>query len=88
MSPETQLYRGLSFLFHAYVVHEQWPRHAADHSWHAALTGRCGVCFVELQGAGGQVHLRPRAGHRVDVEVVLLTCQVQPAGSRDDSCGQ
>lgn len=68
-------------------MHEQRPRHAADHGRHAALAGHRGVWLVELEGAGGQMHLRPRAGHRVDVEVVLLTLQVKPAGSRDDGCG-
>lgn len=75
-----ELYRGFQFLLQGAVLHEERPRHAADHGRRAAHAGRRGVGFAELQGAGGQVHLGAGAGHRVDVEVALLALQVQPEG--------
>lgn len=74
-------HRSFRFLLRAAAWHEQRPRHAADDGCHAALAGERAVGLVELQRAGGQVDLGARALHGVDVEVVLLTLQIQPAGS-------
>lgn len=86
-STSTQLYRSFKFLLQATVLHEERPRHAADHGRHAALAGRCGVWLAELQGAGRQVDLCAQTRHRVNVEVVLLTLQIQSGGSRDETQG-
>lgn len=76
------MYRNFKLLFQAIVLHELRPWHAADDSRHSARAGQCGVGFGELQGAGCQVDLCTSTCHRVDVEVVLLTLQIQPEGGR------
>lgn len=58
---------------------EEGPRQAADNGGHAGPAGCGGVALVELEGAHGEVHLRPRAGHGVQAVVELLPLRKQPA---------
>ena len=67
------LYRSLHLFLQADVLGELWPWHAADHGWHAAITGGGCVGFGELQWAGCQVDLCSRTGHGVDAVDVFLT---------------
>lgn len=58
---------------------KEGPGHAADDSWRAGCAGGRGIAAVELEGAHGEVNLRPHAGHRVQAVVELLPLHEEPA---------